>query len=469
MTMISRHLARGLLGASALALALAGPALADSIFTPSADVFTGSVNAGGAERGAPVYPGSDAVISGDALTPGQQVTLMRGTTVLNADGPLTVNPEGKLSFGLTVDEDAVPGVHPIVVIAENPAAATVVDLKISPRIPLSGEDKFTVESAPVTRGLYQIAYSPVSDALFVTSAVGRPPVTESSLIKIDPRTLETVASASPAAAPARPDGSDGGVFAVYGVDVDDTNGHVWVTNPRQNTAAVYSQDDLSLVRQFDPGAVPHPRDVVIDETRGRAYLSTSFEGRIEVFDTATLEQLAPIEITSTIRRGQFGARSADLDAEAGKLFTVSISTPEVAVVDLDSGEVSVLPLSGIIDASDTAYDRQEGLIFVVAQGSDNLLIVKEETGEILHDIDIGASPLSVTFDPQTRLALVANRGSDTLTAVTPQGEIVANLDGGSYPNQIRVLRDGAVYAVNKSRGENDERGDRISRIRPAAE
>ena len=79
MTMISRHLARGLLGASALALALAGPALADSIFTPSADVFTGSVNAGGAERGVPVYPGSDAVISGDALTPDRKSTRLNSS------------------------------------------------------------------------------------------------------------------------------------------------------------------------------------------------------------------------------------------------------------------------------------------------------------------------------------------------------------------------------------------------------
>ncbi|MFT4013975.1 MAG: ATP-binding protein [Paracoccus sp. (in: a-proteobacteria)] len=462
-----RHRTRTLLGTSLLALGLAaGPVLADSIFTPTSDVFAGSISADASERGASIYPGTEVTISGEDLIPGQRITLMRGNTVLSADGPLTVDAEGKISFNLTVDSAAATGVQPIVAIAENPAAATVVEMKVSPQIPLSGEEKFTIESKPVTRGLYQVAYSPKSDALFVTAAVGRPPVAESSVSKLDPKTLEVVASITPPAAPAGADGSDGGVFAVYGVDVDDVNGNVWVSVTRQNSAAVYKQDDLSLVKQFDAGSVAHPRDVVVDEARGRAYFSTSFEPYVAVFDTATLEPLDPIQIASTIRRETFGVRSVQVDEAAGKLFAVSISTPEVAVVDLNSGAVRVLALKNLLAGSDAAYDRQEGLIFVVGQDSDNLLIVKEETGEILHDIEVGANPLSVSFDSDSRLAYVAVRGSDTLTVVDPEGKIVANLDGGSLPNQVRVLESG-IYATNKSRGENDARGDRIARISPA--
>lgn len=459
---------RSLIGASALALSLAAPAFAQSVFTPVAEDFAGALRAAPSE-GAAIYPGSTATISGRGLIPGQEITLMRGTTVLNADGPLIVNDEGEVSFDLTVDEEAATGLQPVVAIAENPAAATVVELKVSPQVPLSGEDLFTVESKPVGRGLYQVAYSPKSDALFVTAAVGRPPVAESSISKLDPETLEVVASVNPGAAPARPDGSDGGVFAVYGVDVDDTNGNVWVSVTRQNSAAVYKQDDLSLVKQFDAGSVAHPRDVVVDETRGRAYFSTSFEPHLAVFDTATLEPLDPIEITSTIRRETFGARSVQMDEESGKLFVASINTPEVAVVDLNSGEVRVLALKNLTAGSDAAYDSQEGLIFVVGQGSDNLLIVKEETGEILHDVGVGANPLSVNFDPNQRLAYVTVRGSGTITVVNPEGEIVANLDGGSLPNQVRVLDDGTAYVINKSQGADDAAGDRISRVRPVGE
>lgn len=465
-TPIRRH-ARALFGASMLALMLAsGPSLAGTIFTPTSDGFIGEVSAAAPER-APIHAGTTVTISGKGLTPGQQITLMRGTTVLNADGPLTVAQDGTFSLDVTVDQDAATGLHPIVVIGENPAAATVVDLKVSPRIPVSGQDKFAILSQPVTRGLYQVAYSPKSDALFVTAAVGRPPVKQSALAKVNPETLETIASTAPEAAPARPDGSEAGVFAVYGIAVDDANGTVWVTNTRQDTVAVYRQDDLSLVKQFEPNAAPHPRDVVIDQDRGRAYVSTSFSPEILVFDTKTMEKLDPITVPSNIRGEEFGTMALDLDAKAGKLATVSLNTPEAAIVDLNSGAVKVIPAPGAQGASGAAYDAQDGLIFIASQQTDNLLIIKEETGEILHDIEIGAGPLNVTFEPVSRLAFVANRGSGTITVVDTQGRIVANLDAGSFPNQLRADGKGNVYAVNKSRGENDEDGDRVWRIHVA--
>lgn len=468
--MLQRQSLRALFGATALALSLAAqPVLADSIFTPTSDVFQGRVSAAGAERGQPVYPGSGAVISGEGLVPGQQITLMRGTSVLNADGPLTVDDEGKISFELTVDDAASTGLQPIVVIAENPAAATVVDLKVSPQIPVSNEDRFYIASEAVTAGLYQVALSAESNALFVTAAVGRPPVRESALIKIDPETLETIASTTPEAAPARPDGSDGGVFAVYGVDVDDANGNVWVTNTRQNTIAVYSQEDLSLVKQFEPGDVNHARDVVVDETRGRAYASATGSDVIEVFDTATLDKLEPITVPSQLRGEEFSVMSLALDEEGGTLVTVSLSTPEAAIIDLDSGEARVIALTGAVSASGAAYDPQDGLIFVASQGTDNLLIVDAESGEVLHDVEVGAGALNVTFDPVGRNAYVSNRGAGTLTVVSTEGEIVANLDNGSLPNQARATADGTIYAVNKSMGENDPKGDRIWRIQPVAE
>ncbi|VDS08680.1 hypothetical protein PARHAE_01864 [Paracoccus haematequi] len=467
MATLSRRPVRALFGASVLALMLAaGPVAAETIFTPTSDGFVGDVSASAPER-APIYAGTKVTISGEDLAPGQQITLMRGTTVLNADGPLTVAEDGTFSFDVTVDEEAATGLQPIVVIGENPAAATVVDLKVSPQIPVSGAEQFTILSQPVTRGLYQVAYSPKSDALFVTAAVGRPPVKESALVKVNPDTLETVASVAPEAAPAREDGSDGGVFAVYGVAVDDANGTVWVTNTRQNTVAVYRQDDLSLVKQFEPGAATHGRDVVIDEANGRAYVSTSLTPEILVFDTKTLEPLDPITVQSAIRGEDFGTMALDLDAQSGKLVTVSLNTPEAAVIDLKSGEVKVIPAKGAQGASGAAYDAQDGLIFVASQQTDNLLILKADTGEVLHDVEVGAGPLNVTFEPVSRRAFVANRGSGTITVVDTQGQIVANLDAGSFPNQLRADGKGNVYAVNKSRGENDEAGDRVWRIHAA--
>lgn len=468
---------RTLCGTSALALA-AGPVLAESVFTPPADGFTGNLRAGPAKAGGPLLKGGAARIEGQGLVPGQQVTLMRGTTALN-DQPITVDPEGRFNFDLTVDAEAATGLHPVVIIAENPAAAEVVTLKVSPEVPVSGAENFDIRDARVTRGLYQVIWSPASDAVYVTSAVGRPPVRDSALVRIDPETLEIEAQATPPEAPMPeraapptagqdPDDTRPALFATYGVAVDDENGHVWVTNTRQDTVAVYRQDDLSLVRQFQPGTVNHARDVVVDEARDRVYASATMTGNIEVFDSGTLEKLEPIVIRSARRGEDFSVMSLDVDPDSGTLVTVSMTTDELAVVDLDSGEVRVHPLPGAVRASGVAYDPQDGLAFVAAQDTDNLLIVKAETGEILHDVDTGAGALNVAFEPVSRMAFVANRGAGTITVVGTDGEVVANIDAGTYPNQLRADGKGNVWAVNKSRGENDEEGDRIWKIAPKA-
>ena len=163
---------RASLGVTALILATAAsPVLADTIFTPSADGFEGMVRATADEPGAAILKGGKVKIAGDRLIPGQQSTLLRGPTVLNPDGPIVVDAEGKFAFDLTLDADAVTGLQPVVVIAEKPAAATVVEVKISPDVPVSGAEKFAIESGLVTRGLYQVVFSGASKAAFVLSLI----------------------------------------------------------------------------------------------------------------------------------------------------------------------------------------------------------------------------------------------------------------------------------------------------------
>lgn len=452
--------------ASASAIALATPLVAQSVAFPEPAEFAGAVRASSA--GTAIYAGDEITFDGRGLVPGQEVTLQRGLSPLNEDGPIVADEEGQFSLSFTLPEDAAVGTHPIVVIADNPAAATVVDLKISPLLPVSGTERFNVEQAPLVRGLYQVAHSAATDALFVTAAVGRPPVTESTLMKVDPETLEIIAQVQPAAAPARADGRDSGVFAVYGVAVDDARGHVWVTNTRQDTVAVYEQDDLSLVHQFEPGAVTHARDVVVDEANSRVYASAAFTNEISVFDAETLEQLEPISIQSTLRGQDFSTMSLSLDPAAGKLYTVSMTSPEAAVIDLSSGEVEqVILLPGAKAGSGISHDVETGRIFAAAQGTDNLIIVDEASGEVVADVPVGAGALNVVFDPTSRLAYVSNRGAGTLTVVTPDGEIVANMESGTFANHVTAAGNGTIFAVNKSRGEDDPEGDRITRITPA--
>ncbi|RRH78129.1 YncE family protein [Falsigemmobacter faecalis] len=464
----SRSLRRWL-GASALLVLSAGvPAVAETVFTPTANGFQGTVSAAAPERGGPIVAGGQAVIRGQGLIPGQQITLMRGSHVLN-DAPLTADAEGKFSFDLKIDAEAARGLHPIVVIAENPAAASVIDLKVSPDLPLSGAENFIIESAKVAPGLYQVAFGEAAGAIFVTAASGRPPVKDSALYRLDPQSLQIIARGAAGEAPALADGREGGVFAVYGLGLDEANGTIWTTNTRQNTVAIYRQNDLSLVKQFEPGLVDHGRDVVIDQARGRAYISTSVEPKIEVFTTGPNQKIDTITIQSLQRGAKFAVMSLALDAKAGRLYTVSMSTAEYATVNLEDHSVKVFPLPGAKGASGVAFDPEEGLLFVASQQSDNLLIVKAEDGTVLQDAPVGAGALNVTFEPKSRQAFVANRGAGTITVVDTSGEVKAVLDAGSFPNHLQADGQGNVWAVNKSRGAEDEAGDRLWRITPKAQ
>ncbi len=442
------------LSAAVLSLSLANAFAAPAFDQPDAD-FRGSLNAAGV-----VYAGSEAQLSGRGFTPGQEVILLQNGHTLTPEA-LVADKDGNLRAKVAIPADAATGLHPVVMQVSKPSTASIFNLKVSPKVELSGQDKFELQSQHLVPGLYQSAYSPKSQALFVTSAVGRPPVKQSQLLKVNPKTLKIEASVTPAAQEGR---TDGQVQAVYGVAVDDAQGNVWVSNTRSNTVSVYRQKDLKLVKQFEQGAASHARDVVVDQQAQRAYVSSPGSKLISVFDTKKLTALEPIELESKTRN-PLSPMSLALDAENGRLYTVSASTNELIIVDLNNGNAqTVYALPGARGAAGVAVDSKNGQIYVASQGSDNLLIVDAKDGSVQHDIQIGAGALNVVFDPKTTLAYVASRGAGTVTAVNGNGEIVANLDGGSFPNHVSVDGEGNAYLVNKSKGKDDPTADRITRI-----
>ena len=195
------------LAALSIALCAAvGAAGAQGFGQPAID-FKGAVRAASAV----IKAGDTVELNGTGFQPGQSVTLLRGETVLNAQ-PWTADAEGRFKGNVQIPADAVTGRHPVVVRAANPDAAVVFDLKISKELPLSGAERYDVTTNKLVQGLYQVAHSEASNALFVTAAVGRPPVTQSELLKLDPVTLEVTARVTPAQVAGQ---TDGRVYAVY--------------------------------------------------------------------------------------------------------------------------------------------------------------------------------------------------------------------------------------------------------------
>jgi len=469
-----RRSSLALLAASSL-LAAGAAAQAQTPFGALDSTSETRVSFSGAERGTPILAGSEVTVAGQGFQPGQKVTLLYGSTPLQG-GALTADAEGKLSGKLNVPANAVSGTHPIVVVAQAPYAATIAELKVSPTVPLSGQQNYEIKEAQPVRGMYQSAYSAKNNTVFVTAAVGRPPISQSELVKLNADTLAVLARVTPAAAPASerpaPAGAAApaqprqpGVFAVYGVGVDDSKDTVWVTNTRQNTVAVYRQSDLGLIKQFEPGTVSHARDVVVDMGLGKAYSGATLTPNVVVFNTGDLSVAKTIEVSSLKRRESFSVASLSLDQAAHKLYAVSLSTSEVAVIDTQTDTVEkVLPVPGAEGSIGVAHDPQTGRIFVASQDTDNLVVLDKD-GKVIADTPIGAGALNVAFDPVKRLAYVANRGANTVAVTDVDGKIVANLGPSPRANHIALGKDGVVYAVDKSASSEAEK-DTIQRIRP---
>ncbi|MFT4008879.1 MAG: hypothetical protein QM655_02435 [Nocardioidaceae bacterium] len=395
-------------------------------------------------------PGS--IVSSVALDPD---TTVSGDEVEVLSAPLTASDAAVATGTIHIPDGAYLGTRTFVVTQSFPYAATyTVTAKVSPSAATFGEDDFArVETADgaIDQGLYQSAYSAASDALFATTANV---TTTSKIYKLNPETLAVEASVQPAYV----NGTDGALWAAYGVGVDDRNGTVWVTNTRQNTVAVYNQSDLSLLKQFDAGIITHPRDVIADPVHNQIFVSSASEGSsgdgyISVFNAETLEF---VENIATYPRTEFSPMSLAIDTANNKLFTVSLVTQKAMVIDTDTLEDTIIDLpdlmSGGRGASGVAYDAVTNRLFIASQNSDELMIAQLDddltTGTTVKEVATGAGALNVAFDPVHRWAYVSNFGGTTISVVDVDGNKIANLPF-SRVNHASLDGKGSVFAVNK--------------------
>uniref|UniRef100_UPI00334174B7 YncE family protein n=1 Tax=Castellaniella defragrans TaxID=75697 RepID=UPI00334174B7 len=336
----------------------------------------------------------------------------------------------------------------------------------APPAPVAAAPAWTFEanSVHLVPGVYQSAYSPRTQRLYATSAVGRPPVRESRLLKIDPSTLRIEAAVTPALQAGREDGQR---QAVYGIGVDDTHGQIWTTNTRSGSVAVYRQSDLSLIKQFPNDVTPHSRDVLIDTEHARAYVSSPDSNVIHVFDTTTLQPLPGVTLSGA---GEIPKpMSLALDAAHRRLYTVSLNTAEVFAIDtVTDRQVARYPIPGAQGASGIAVDSQGQRIYVASQKSGDVTMLDARDGRVLQRIPTGEGALNVAFDPLHRLAYVANRIAGTATVLDDSGIIQAQIVSGSAPNHIAIDPQGRAWLLVKA-GRNDPDGDRLIRIEAHAE
>ncbi|MEV8071052.1 YncE family protein [Streptomyces sp. NPDC085995] len=310
----------------------------------------------------------------------------------------------------------------------------------------------TVTSAPLAKGLYQSAYSERNHVLWATTAVGRPPVSSSALLKVDPKTLAVKATYTPPVT----DAATGAVEAVYGVAVDDEHNTVWTTNTRDNSVAVYDQRSGKHLATLPN--VAHAREVVVDERHNLAWASGFGDGSVVAFDTrtfkekkrVTVEGAGPAGLAVNERTGTVYA--ADLNGD--RLIAVSPFAKDPVFIPAGDGPISV----ALSADGRTAYAADQ------AAGAVSVVDLRKKS--VAKTIPTGAGALSVAADARTGRVLVVNRTDADVSVVDPRkGVVVETLATGANPNHITV-DEGTAYVVDKS-GAGPEGQDQAYRIRIA--
>ena len=328
--------------------------------------------------------------------------------------------------------------------------------KISASQATHNEQSYEIKTSETSPGLYQSAVNDKGE-VFVARSNGRPPQESGSIYKLDAATLEVKAEKN----------LENGTPAAYGIGLDNTNGLVWITNTRSDQVAVYRQDNLELVHQFEKKITTHPRDVVVDESTGLAYVSVvdrkADAGRIDVFSAKDKKLVRSIDVP-----GMPSVMSMDLDQTTGNLYTVSLQNPNAARSNVrNNDEIQVFDLGDKVDrASGVAYVPGKDHLYVASQGSGNVVVINAKDGAFIKEVPTGAGALNAAYNAKDNRVYVTNRAAATVTVIDANThEVVANLPAGANANHVTVGPDGSVYAVNKrSRAEGVD-NDQIHRYK----
>ena len=315
-------------------------------------------------------------------------------------------------------------------------------------------------------GQYQLAYSAATSSLYTSFSSGRPPVLTGGVgtwnVASTP-SLSTVYQFPTTDFTARgataPTGKQ--IESPYGIAYDEATGYVWVTQTRVNKVSVFDPATNKIIWSSAEGDVNHPREVRIDPSSGKVFVSGS--GGISVFDTTQHTLVKKIEFTDAKGESDI-AMNMHVDSADGKLYAPSLSAGTVKVIDTKSYEVEkTIQLhkdnaEADLNASDVTIDKSLKEIYVSTQGdrkgtNSGITVYDLETGAYKKTIPFGNQALALASDEARDLLYVTDYGTGNVGVVDARtGTVVSQVSTGatSGANDVLVTADGSAYAVARS-------------------
>ena len=315
-------------------------------------------------------------------------------------------------------------------------------------------------------GQYQLAYSAATSSLYTSFSSGRPPILTGGVGTWNVASTPSLATVYQfpttdftARGATAPTGKQ--IESPYGIAYDEATGYVWVTQTRVNKVSVFDPATNRIIWSSAEGDVNHPREVRIDPSSGKVFVSGS--GGISVFDTTRHALVKKIEFTDAKGESDI-AMNMHVDSADGKLYVPSLSAGTVKVIDTKSYEVEkTIQLhkenaEATLNPSDVTIDKSLKEIYVSTQGdrkgtNSGITVYDLETGAYKKTIPFGNQALALASDEARDLLYVTDYGTGNVGVVDARtGTVVSQVSTGatSGANDVLVTADGSAYAVARS-------------------
>ena len=315
-------------------------------------------------------------------------------------------------------------------------------------------------------GQYQLAYSAATSSLYTSFSSGRPPILTGGVGTWNVASTPSLATVYQfpttdfiGRGATAPSGKQ--IESPYGIAYDEATGYVWVTQTRVNKVSVIDPATNKIVWSSAEGDVNHPREVRIDPSSGKVFVSGS--GGISVFDTTLRALVKKIEFTDAKGESDI-AMNMHVDSADGKLYVPSLSAGTVKVINTKSYEVEkTIQLhkentEAALNPSDVTIDKSLKEIYVSSQGdrkgaNSGITVYDLETGAYKKTIPFGTQALALASDEARDLLYVTDYGTGNVGVVDARtGTVVSQVSTGatSGANDVLVTADGSAYAVARS-------------------
>lgn len=339
-----------------------------------------------------------------------------------------------------------------------------------------------VQRKPIAQGLYELAFSPKQNAVFVASSGGFGDAAgPAQVLRLNPDTLAVEANI-----PLERKG--------FGVVLDDAGDRLYVGNTVDtsvtvvDTAANKAIGTVQLMEKVvgkdGKAAYTHDlRELVVDAPNHRLYVTGhSGDGSVLfVVDTQTLKVINTIP-----GLGNAKAPGLALDAKGKRVYTSNLLA-EVVTVGTDSGKVEQRFKVGAEQPMNIALDPAGKRLFVTDQGSEmirkyqasssgftsshpgqRVLVLDRTSGKELASIATDAGPLGILLDAQRKRLYVTNRDGGSVTAYNSDTYTqVASYAVPTHPNSLALDARRNVLYVTVKNGDKDAKGSEESVARIA--